>query len=79
MTEANGNGGLETKSTDADLSDAFGEFMTTFEAFKEANDEKLAQLERRVGGDVVTTEKVERIQRALDEQKRALDTRLAEP
>jgi HK97 family phage major capsid protein len=73
MTDLNSTGPLETKAADADLNDAFGEFMTTFETFKEANDEKLAQLERRVGGDVVTTEKVERIQRVLDEQKRALD------
>ncbi|MGN6305731.1 MAG: phage major capsid protein [Mesorhizobium sp.] len=56
-----------------DLKDAFGEFMTTFEAFKDSNDEKLAQLESRFGADVLTGEKVERISRALDEQKRALD------
>ena len=36
---------LETKSADdLDLKDAFGEFMTTFEAFKDSNDEKLTQL-----------------------------------
>jgi HK97 family phage major capsid protein len=64
---------LEHKSADPEIADAFGEFMTSFEVFKEANDEKLAQLERRVGGDIVTTEKIERIQRVLDEQKRALD------
>ena len=68
---------LETKSATGDyldLKDAFGEFMTTFEAFKETNDEKLAQLETRLGADVVTSEKVERLSHALDEQKRALDT-----
>ena len=37
--------------------------MTTFEAFKDANDEKLAEIERRLGADVVTTDKVERISR----------------
>jgi HK97 family phage major capsid protein len=64
---------LETKSTGGiDLADAFSEFMTTFEAFKDSNDERLAQLERR-SADVVTTEKVERISRALDEQKRVID------
>lgn len=56
-----------------DLKDAFGEFMTTFGAFKDSNDERLAQLEGRLGADTVTTEKVERISRALDEQKRTLD------
>jgi HK97 family phage major capsid protein len=74
MTEQTGPQGLERKSADgADLADAFGDFMTTFEAFKEANDEKLAEIERRLGADVVTTDKVERISRALDQQKRALD------
>ena len=34
-------------ATAAELADAFGEFMHTFEAFREANDEKLAALERR--------------------------------
>lgn len=46
--------------------------MTTFEAFKDSNNERLAQLEWR-GTDVVTGEKVDRISRALDEQKRAID------
>lgn len=56
-----------------ELKDAFGEFMTTFEAFKDSNDERLAQLEGKFGADVVTTEKVDRISRALDDQKRILD------
>ncbi|MDP3897630.1 MAG: phage major capsid protein [Mesorhizobium sp.] len=63
----------ELKGTGDDLAGAFGEFMTAFEAFKESNDERLAQIETRFGADVVTTEKVDRISRALDEQKRALD------
>lgn len=53
-----------------DLAEAFGEFMTTFEAFKESNDQ---QLEDRKSADVVLEDKVERISRSLDEQKRALD------
>ncbi|MEQ1950717.1 phage major capsid protein [Mesorhizobium sp. CN2-181] len=74
MTEQTGPQGLERKSADgADLAEAFGDFMTTFEAFKEANDEKLAEIERRLGADAVTTDKVERISKALDQQKRALD------
>lgn len=66
--------GLETKSADgADLAEAFGDFMMTFEAFKASNEEKLAELNRRLGADVVTTDKVERISSALDEHKRRLD------
>lgn len=57
-----------------ELADAFGTFMTSFESFKQANDERLAQLETRSGADVVTSEKVDRISRALDEQKRSLDS-----
>ena len=67
---------LETKSAAVDgldLKDAFGEFMSAFSAFRESNDERLAQLETRFGADAVTTEKVERISQALDEHKRALD------
>ena len=67
---------LDTKSMsgdDLDLKDAFGDFMSTFAAFRQSNDEKLAEMERRLGADTVTVEKVERISQALDEQKRALD------
>ncbi|CAN0653451.1 Phage major capsid protein, HK97 family [Nitratireductor aquimarinus] len=65
----------EVKSAldEGDVTGAFHEFMNAFEAFKEANDEKLKQIETR-SADVVTVDKVERISRALDEQKQALDT-----
>ena len=70
--------GLETKAADAaqslDVVDAFDEFMQAFEAFKSTNDERLAQIEKRLGADTVTVEKMDRINRALDEQKRAVDT-----
>jgi HK97 family phage major capsid protein len=58
--------GLETKV-------AFGDMMQAFEAFKQANDERLAEIEARMSADVVTTEKVERINRAVDEAKARLD------
>ncbi|KAB2910824.1 MAG: phage major capsid protein [Hyphomicrobiaceae bacterium] len=59
---------LETKSADHDdLGRSFDDFMRAFEAFKDANDERLAQLERRMSADIVTTEKVDRLNRALDE------------
>jgi HK97 family phage major capsid protein len=48
-------------------SDHHDDVMTTFEAFKEANDERLAQIEKRFAADVVTAEKVERISKALDD------------
>jgi HK97 family phage major capsid protein len=68
---------LETKSTtsasDTDVNAAFGEFMRAFEAFKETNDDRLSQLERRSSADPVTTDKLSRIDRALDETKRVVD------
>tara|TARA_R110002012_G_scaffold57941_11_gene150039 strand:+ start:55661 stop:57658 length:1998 start_codon:yes stop_codon:yes gene_type:complete len=63
----------ETKSVDADVSAAFEDFMSAFEHYKHSNDERLAEIERRGSADVVTEEKMARIDTALDEQKRALD------
>jgi len=63
----------ETKAEMPQIKDAFDDFLRAFSEFKSANDERLAALERR-SGDVVTEEKVDRINKALDEQKRALDT-----
>jgi len=64
---------LETKAGGTTAA-AFDEFMRTFEAFKDANDSRLDQIEARMSADVVTSDRVERINRALDEQKRVLDT-----
>jgi HK97 family phage major capsid protein len=63
----------EVKSGEPALADAFDEFRRTFETFKEGNDRRLAEIERKGSADVVTHEKVERLSRALDEQKRAID------
>src|SRR5690606_15066813 len=66
--------GLEVRSAShADLSLAFEEFMRAFEAFKETNDRRLAEMERHLSADVVTVEKLARIDRALDEHKRLVD------
>jgi HK97 family phage major capsid protein len=53
--------------------DAHDEIMRIFEGFKAANDERLAALERRGASDVVTDEKVARINAALDTQTRRID------
>ena len=55
------------------LESAFGDFMRAFEAFKEGNDERLSQLERRASADIVTTEKVDRLNRTVDETRRVVD------
>jgi HK97 family phage major capsid protein len=74
MIDIEAAGTAETKSATAlDLTASFGEFMSTFEAFRATNDERLAELERRSGPDPLTSERLERISRSLDEQKRAMD------
>jgi HK97 family phage major capsid protein len=60
---------MQTDSLDS----AFGDFMRAFEAFKETNDGRLREIERRMSADVVTADKVDRINRALDETKRVVD------
>lgn len=47
--------------------------MVAFEAFKDANDQRLEEIEAKLSADVVTEEKVTRINAALTEQKAALD------
>jgi HK97 family phage major capsid protein len=65
----------ETKAAvpEAGAAEAFETMMGAFEAFREVNDRRLDEIERRGGGDVVTVETLGRIEAALDEQKRRLD------
>ncbi len=49
------------------------EFARAFEAFKESNDVRLAEIETRLTADVVTEEKLARIDAALDQAKTRLD------
>lgn len=56
-----------------DVAEAFDDFMSAFESFKQANDERLRQIESSVGEDPLTAGKVDRINQAIDEQKRVLD------
>ncbi|MBS0278641.1 MAG: phage major capsid protein [Proteobacteria bacterium] len=65
---------LETKdgAANREIKDAFGDFLRAFEAFKESNDARLIEIEKR-GGDVVLEEKVDRINAALTEQKSLID------
>ena len=56
----------------ADLNSAFDDFMRTFEAYKDTNDERLQQIEKR-SSDVLADEKMARLDRALDDAKRVVD------
>ena len=64
---------LETKAgIPLDAVVTHGELMRAFEAFKQANDERLALTDKR-GGDVVLDEKLARINSSIDAQARRLD------
>ncbi|KUL96114.1 capsid protein [Bosea sp. WAO] len=62
----------ETKAT-GEIALAYEDLRYTLEAYRAANDERLAELETRMGGDVVTGEKLLRLDGALDETRRRLD------
>jgi len=64
---------LETKGATSHVGEAFEDFMRAFEAFKETNDERLYALERRGVSDPLIEEKLSRIDRALDENRRVVD------
>jgi HK97 family phage major capsid protein len=64
---------LETKAgLPPDTLVTHDDMMRVFEAFKAANDQRLATIEKR-GGDVLLEEKVARIDTALEAQQRFLD------
>lgn len=59
----------ETKglANPGEIGDAFDEFLQAFDAFKSTNDERLSEIERKMSADVITVEKLSRIDRAIDE------------
>lgn len=67
---------IETKSAASD--DVLDDMHRAFSAFREANDERLMQIERRLSSDVVTEEKLTRIDSALDETRKRMDRMLIE-
>lgn len=58
---------LEVKSAGGDVAAAFDEFMRAFEDFKETNEQRLSEIERRSSADVLTNDKLARIDKALDQ------------
>lgn len=57
----------------SDETGMFSQFMSAFEEFKHTNDQRLVDLERRGSSDVVTNDKVNRLNAVLDGHKSALD------
>ena len=66
----------EVKGVPETVTAAFDEFMEAFEAFKDVNDRRLGEIEQKLTADVVTRDKMDRINRAVDEQKKLLDQML---
>ena len=67
---------IETKSVASDA--VIDEMHRVFGAFRETNDERLTQIERRLSSDVVTEEKLTRIDAALDDTSKRMDRMLVE-
>lgn len=52
---------------------ALNELMRAFEAFKHANNERLSQIDNRLSSDVVTEEKLRRLDSTINHQQKMLD------
>ncbi len=59
--------------TSGDVVEAYDAFMRAFENYREANDERLSEIENRISADPLTEEKLARIDATLDRQKDVLD------
>jgi predicted phage gp36 major capsid-like protein len=71
-TKAATSGNAASGSGD-DVALAFDDFMRAFDAFKAANEERLGQIEKRLSADVLTIDKLDRINSAIDEHKAMVD------
>ncbi|RUT31000.1 phage major capsid protein [Arsenicitalea aurantiaca] len=58
---------------EGDVAGMFSTFMSAFEQFKQTNDARLAEIERRGRVDVLTEDKLERLNAVLDGAKSAID------
>lgn len=59
--------------TQMEVKQAFSSFLNAFEHFKQANDDRLTQIEKKMSADVVTVDKVDRINQSLSDQQRMLE------
>jgi len=63
----------KTAAVSPEIKAAQGDLLSAFEAFKRANDQRLAELERKSTSDPLLEDKIRRIDSALVEQKTAID------
>ena len=64
---------LEQKIAPSNMKAAQNELMGVFNAFQEANDSRLAEIEKKVVADVLLEEKVDRLDKALSHAQASLD------
>ena len=64
---------LEQKIAPSNMKAAQNELMGVFSAFQEANDSRLAEIEKKVVADVLLEEKVDRLDKALSHAQASLD------
>jgi len=74
MTTETYSAAPETKTLGPEARAAYDQFMRGFETFKIENDQRIGEIERRGSADVVSEDKVNRINAALDEQRGLIDT-----
>ncbi|WP_409433481.1 phage major capsid protein [Litorimonas sp. RW-G-Af-16] len=67
------NSNLETKMGGAEMKHAQADFASTFAAFKDANDQRLAEIEKKSTADVLLEDKVARLNAALDVQTKTIE------
>ena len=60
-------------ASSAEIADAFEDFMMAFEAFKETNDGRFDEIEKHMSADVLTREKLDRINKSVEEHKLIVD------
>ena len=58
---------------DPEVGLAFADFMRAFEEFKSTNDQRLDELERKMSADVITNEKLDRLNCALADNQSRID------
>ncbi len=66
----------DTLGSDVEINSAFDQFMNAFDEFKQTNDTRLDELEQKMSVDVLTEEKLNRINQALENNQNQMDALL---
>ena len=64
---------IEIKAVDSDLVSLFDQHHRAFNEFRDENDRRLSRLEKRQSGDVISDNKLDKLQDFLDETKKQID------